>query len=83
MRINKKTAAALTGLDWALNALTEKTQQPDEFTTREFFEASQKSDASLTLEVVRNKLARMVRCGQLVTRKICISGKRSNLYRRP
>ena len=82
MRLSKKTAAALSGLDWAINELIEKPQQPDEFTAREFFQTAQKADARLTLKTVRNKLSQWVSQGDLVTRKINVSGKRTNLYRR-
>lgn len=83
MRINKKTATAITGIDWALAELIQKPQQPDEFSAQEFFQASKKNDDTLTLEIIRNKLARMVRQGQLVTRKAALAGRQANLYRRP
>lgn len=83
MRLNKKTAAALTGIDWALAATAEQPQQPDEFTANEFHAASQKTQTPLTSDSARFRLLRMAKAGQLVTRKIVIGGKRTNLYRRP
>lgn len=84
MRLNKKTAAALTGIDWALAETAEQPQQIGvEFTANEFHAAAQKSQTPLTLSAARNRIMRMAREGQLITRKITISGKRTNLYRLP
>lgn len=82
MKLTKKTAAALSGIDWALAATAEQAQQPDEFTANEFHAAAKKADGRLTLFASRNKLTRLVQEGQLATRKITIGGKRTNLYRR-
>ena len=84
MKLNKKTAAALAGIDWALAETAEPPQQIGvEFTANEFHAAAQKSQNPLTLSAARNRLLRMAQEGQLVTRKIIIGGKRTNLYRRP
>jgi len=84
MRLNKKTTAALTGIDWALAETAEQPQQIGvEFTANEFHAASQKSQRPLTLSAARNRLLRMAQEGKLVTRQITIGGKRTNLFRRP
>jgi len=84
MRLNKKTTAALTGIDWALAETAEQPQQIGvEFTANEFHAAAQKSQTPLTVDAARFRLLRLVKAGELVTRQIIIGGKRTNLYRRP
>lgn len=83
MKLSKKTAAALTGIDWVLNELAELPPQDGEFTCNEFCEASQKTSAPMSHDQCHRRLQRMARAGQLVSRLVTIDGKRANLYRKP
>jgi hypothetical protein len=77
MKLDKKTSAALTGLDWALAEIVEKPQQPDEFRCDEFADG-----AGLTMTQSYHRLKRLACSGKLTTRMITVEGKRMNLYRR-
>lgn len=83
MKLPKKTTNALAGLDWALAAVADKPQQPDEFTIDEFFQTASKSGGSLTREALYCRVKRMAQRGELVMRKITLGGTRCNVYRRP
>lgn len=77
MKLDKKTTAALTGLDWALAEIVEKPQQPDEFRGDEFADG-----AGITMAQAYHRLKRLAGSGKLTTRMITVEGKRMNLYRR-
>lgn len=77
MKLDKKTTAALTGLDWALAELIEQPPQPDEFRGDEFADG-----AGITMAQAHHRLRRMVQNGKLTSRLITTDGKRVNLYRR-
>ena len=77
MKLDKKTSAALTGLDWALAEIVEKPQQPDEFRCDEFA-----NGAGITMTQAHHRLRRMVHSSKLTSRLITFNGKRMNLYRR-
>jgi response regulator of citrate/malate metabolism len=77
MKLDKKTAAALTGLDWALAEIVEKPQQKDEFTCNEFADG-----AGIGRNQAHNRLQRLTQSGKLTARMITVEGKRMNLYRR-
>lgn len=77
MKLDKKTTAALTGLNWALSELIEKPQQPDEFRGDEFADG-----AGITMAQAYHRLKRLVHSGKLTSRLITVEGKRMNLYRR-
>jgi hypothetical protein len=77
MKLDKKTAAALTGLDWALAEIVEKPQQKDEFRCDEFADG-----AGITMTQAYHRLKRLAGTGKLTSRMITVEGKRMNLYRR-
>ena len=75
--MTNKTKKALTGLEWAIAQTIKEPKQPDEFTAEDFTGASK-----LGVAQVRGHLTRMVERGQLTKRKILISGKQTNLFRK-
>ena len=75
--MKSKTKAVLTSLDWALAQTIDEPQQPDEFTADQFAAAGK-----LEIAQARNRLAWMASSGQLTKRKILITGKRTNLFRK-
>jgi hypothetical protein len=83
MKLSKKTATALCGIDWALNELAELPPQAGEFTCNEFCEASRKTASPMDRDQCHRRLQRMKVAGQLVSRLVTIDGRRTNLYRKP
>jgi hypothetical protein len=77
MKLDKKTTAALTGLDWALAELIEQPPQPDEFRGDEFADG-----AGITMTQAHHRLKRLVHSGKLSSRLITFDGKRVNMYRK-
>ena len=74
---NEKTKKALTGLEWAIAQTIKEPKQADEFTIDEFSQAS-----NLTISQAQGQLKRMIDRKLLTKRKILISGKQSNLFRK-
>lgn len=75
--MTNKTKKALTGLEWAIAQTIKEPKQPDEFTAQDFAGAS-----NLGMAQVRGHLTRMIERGHLTKRKILISGKQTNLFRK-
>jgi hypothetical protein len=77
-----KKIGNLSSLQFALSQIVDDPQQPDEFSTEEFLAEGLKTDPSLTITIVRNRLIQMFRNGLLVKRQIRRDGKMINLFRK-
>lgn len=83
MKITKQTKAAISGLEWAVQELAGKPQQPDEFSCNEFHAATLASGYQRSRESCHCQLQRMAKNGQLLSRKSLVKGALANLYRKP
>lgn len=77
-----KKIGNLSSLQFALSQIVDDPQQPDEFSAEEFLVEGLKTDPSLTITIVRNRLIHMFRNGLLVKRQIRRDGKMMNLFRK-
>lgn len=77
-----KKIGNLSSLQFALSQIVDDPQQPDEFSADEFLVEGLKTDPSLTITIVRNRLIHMFRNGLLVKRQIRRDGKMMNLFRK-
>ena len=74
---NEKTKKALTGLEWAIAQTIKEPQHADEFTVDEFSQAG-----NLTIPQAQGQLKRMFEHKLLTKRKILMSGKLCNLFKK-
>jgi hypothetical protein len=77
-----KKIGNLSSLQFALQQIVDEPQKPDEFSAEEFLIEGMKSDRTLTITIVRNRLTQMFRNGLLTKRQIRRNGKMINLYRK-
>lgn len=77
-----KKIGNLSSLQFALSQIVDEPQNPDEFSAEEFLTEGQKTDPTLTITIVRNRLIQMFRNGLLTKRQIRRNGKMINLYRK-
>ena len=77
-----KKIGNLSSLQFALQQIVDEPQKPDEFSAEEFLIEGQKTDRTLTITIVRNRLIQMFRNGLLAKRQIRRNGKMINLYRK-
>jgi len=78
-----KKIGNLSSLKFALSQIIDDPQKDDEFSAEEFLAEGLKSDPSLTITIVRNRLTHMFRNGKLAKRQIRRGGKMINLFRKP
>ena len=77
-----KKLGKLSSLQFALSQIVDEPQKQDEFSVEEFLIEGQKTDRTLTITIVRNRLIQMFRNGLLTKRQIRRNGKMINLYRK-
>ena len=77
-----KKIGNLSSLQFALSQIVDEPQNQDEFSAEEFLTEGQKTDSTLTITIVRNRLIQMFRNGLLTKRQIRRNGKMINLYRK-
>jgi hypothetical protein len=73
-----KKIGTISGLEWALEQLTEKPIQPDEFTAKMLFEGQ----TNRTIAGCRSLLQRQSESGLLTSRKILINGAYERVYKK-
>jgi len=82
MKLDKKTAAALSGLDFAIAATLEAPQQPDEFTVAEFVAALAAKGQRVCTSTAAIRLKKMADDGELTQRSTVVGRIRTRVYRR-
>ena len=78
--MKKKTATAMSSLDFALTQLVDEPQQPDEFSADDAYVEARQKNPKITLSGVRQKLMRMEQNGALKKRTVRHNGTTINLY---
>ena len=78
--MKKKTATAMSSLDFALTQLVDEPQQPDEFSAEDAYVEARQKNPNITLSGVRQKLMRMEQNGALKKRTVRHNGTTINLY---
>ena len=82
--LDKPTRSALTGLDWALAESAEKTSpiQPDEWTTRQVFDALRGQPGAPSIDSLQKQHKRLVDMGKATSRKVLRDGHYESVFRR-
>jgi len=78
--LDQSTRHTLTALEKALEMATASPLRDDEFTTEQYIEKSKKLGKYTTYDSSRWELKKLVKLGELKSRKIKIDGKQCNAY---
>ena len=78
--MKKKTATAMSSLDFALTQLVEEPKSDDEFSAEDAYVEARQKNPKLTISGVRQKLMRMEQNGTLKKRTVRHNGTTINLY---
>ena len=72
-----KSIPKVSGMDWVVDQLSQKTVEPDEFIMEMIMEKTGGTRSS-----VRQRLGRMRENGELTSRKVLLNGTYVNVYKR-
>ena len=78
--MKKKTATAISSLDFALSQILEEPKSDDEFSAEDAYLEAREKNPKITLSGVRQKLMRMEQNGALKKRTMRHNGTTINLY---
>ena len=78
--MKKKTATAISSLDFALSQILEEPKSADEFSAEDAYLEAREKNPKITLSGVRQKLMRMEQDGALKKRTMRHNGTTINLY---
>lgn len=78
--LDQSTRDSLNALEKALETATASILRNNEFTTEQYIEKSKKLGQYTTYDASRWELKKLVKLGELKSRKIKINGKQCNAY---